>query len=246
MYPTFGMIGKRAVLTAAMFIGLTQAAHAYSQPLQATITGRGGPQGRCTIAVTVDGSAEVEVSGGMGFLRTVSGRSASWRRFSCNMPLPPDPAGFNLMKTNGRGSVRLIRHPSSNAGRVLVRIDDPKAGSATYSFDLQWRAYGGGRPPVPPSLPPGLPRPVPVPGSGGFPMARTIQACKDAVTDRLTADGYRYIHFDQVAPPNNPGPNDWVTGTVTAGRGPGSAWFSFSCSADLRSGHVRAVDVRRR
>ncbi len=47
------------------------------QPLtstrRATITGRGG-DGKCTIEVEVDGSAEVEVSGDVGLLRTLSGQ----------------------------------------------------------------------------------------------------------------------------------------------------------------------------
>ena len=49
---------------------------------RATITG-GGPQGKCTIEVSVDETADVEVFGDNGVLRTLSGQPAFWKRFVC-------------------------------------------------------------------------------------------------------------------------------------------------------------------
>jgi hypothetical protein len=77
-------------------------------------------------------------------------------------------------------------------------------------------------------------------------MARAIGMCQDSVTNRLNRNGYQYVTFERTIPVNNPGPNDWITGTVTGKRGFGTTWFSFSCSVDFRSGTVRSVDVSRR
>lgn len=77
-------------------------------------------------------------------------------------------------------------------------------------------------------------------------MAKAIRACQDSVTDRLNQDGYQYVSFSRTIPDDNPGSHDWITGTVSAKRGFGTAWFSFSCSVDFRSGWVRSVDVRGR
>ncbi len=38
--------------------------------------------------------------------------------------------------------------------------------------------------------------------------------CQDSVTNRLNRNGYQYVTFDSTIPVDNPGPNDWITGTV--------------------------------
>ena len=233
---------KFIFLGAAILTGFMQPAHANPVSRRATITGVGG-NGRCTIEVTVDHSAEVEVSGDTGLLTTVGGQPARWRRFQCNTPLPVNPVDFRFIRTSGRGTLRLIQDPRSTRGRAVFHIDDPQRGEANYTFDLQWRGPNGGWAPPPP--PPG-PGPFPGHGPGGFPTARTIRLCQDSVTDRLNRQGYRYVTFESTMPVDNPGRHDWITGTAVGKQGFGDTWFSFSCSVDFSSGTVRWVDVSRR
>jgi hypothetical protein len=242
---------KHILLGTAILIGFIPAAHANPVSRRATITGGGG-NGRCTIEVTVDHAAEVEVSGDMGFLTTTAGQPAAWRRFQCNTPLPSNPVDFRFARINGRGTVRLAQDPRSTGGRAVVHITDPQGGRGNYTFDLQWRSRDGGWAPGPALPPPGhgpgqgpWNGPYPGPG-GGFPMARVIRTCQDSVTDRLNQRGYQYVRFESTMPVDNPGRHDWINGTANARRGFGTDWFSFSCSVDFSSGKVHSVDVRRR
>jgi hypothetical protein len=220
-------VSKHVFPVAAVLILLSQASHASTVSTRAIITGGGGSlMGRCTIEVNVDGRAEVEISGDNGIIRTLSGRTAVWRRFQCNAPLPHNPHEFTFTGTDGRGTMQLLRDPRSNNGTALIQINDLKGGRDGYSFDLQWRGYGG--------------------GSGGPPPINAIRLCQDSVTDRLSGDGYRYVTFERIVPTDNPGRHDWVTGTVNAKREFRTTWFSFSCSVDFSSGRVRSLDIHRR
>jgi hypothetical protein len=230
---------KQAVLGIAILVVLVPSIRANTESRRATIIGGGGGIGKCTIEVSVDDGAEVEVTGDTGLLRTISGQTATWRRFQCSTGLPRNPGDFRFIKVRGRGSAQLIGDPRRNGGRAVVHIADPKGGRETYIFDLQWRGSGGGPPPGPPPGQPGR-------GPGRFPMAKAIRICQDSVTDRLTRDGYSGVSFQQTIPDNDPGRNDWVIGKVTGERGYGTKRFSFSCSVDFSSGKVRSVDVRRR
>jgi hypothetical protein len=241
-------MSKYIFVSATLLAGLMQPAHANPVSRRANITGGGG-NGRCTIEVSVDHAAEVEVSGDLGLLTTIAGQPAGWRRFQCNAPLPSNPVDFRFIRINGRGTVRLVQDPRSTGGRAVININDPQGGRAGYTFDLQWRGGpgGGGWAPGPPVPPPGHgPGPLPGPGWGGFPMARTIRMCQDSVTDRLNRDGYHSVTFERTMPVDNPGRHDWITGTATGKREFGTRWFSFSCSVDFSSGRVHSVDVRRR
>jgi hypothetical protein len=233
---------RQAFLVAASLVLFPQPVVASTESRWATITGGGG-DGNCTITVEVDGSAEVEVSGNNGLLTTLSGRPARWRRFQCNEPPPRNPVDFRFAKVAGRGSVRLLEDPRRNGGRAVFQIDDSKGGQASYTVNLQWRRFGGGGwSPGPPG-----PAPAPWPGPpGGFPIARAVRACQDAVTDRLSQDGYTDVGFERTIPNHNPGPNDSIVGTASGTRGIRKTWFRFSCSVDFRSGRIRSVDVVRR
>jgi hypothetical protein len=229
------------LLTAALLAAGTMApAYANESPRRAVITGGGGP-GRCTIELNVDGSAEVEVRGEMGVLRTISGQPSTWLRFHCNTSLPRNPGDFRVTRIDGRGSVRILREPSRNGGTAVIRVDDPKGGRARYAFDLHWRDWRGGTAPSYPAPPS-----YPGHGPGNFPSAGAVQACQDSVISRLHRDGYRYVTFGRVVPTEYSGRHDWVTGTATGKRGFETAWFSFSCTVDSRWGTVRSVEVRRR
>jgi hypothetical protein len=240
-------LSKRNFLAAALLVILFRPLHVKAQSLRATIVGSGGPSGRCTIQLSVDGSAEVEVSGDTGHLTTLTGQNADWRRFQCNGALPQNPADFRRVQMAGRGSVRLLRDPRRSGGSAVVRIDDPQSGHANYTFDLQWSdrqwggrgGYGGG-PGWQPAPSPQLPPPAPWAGL----TAKAVEGCKNSVAHRLSRDGYRYVTLDRVAPDNRSGPGDWVIGSGTGKRGFETRRFSFSCSVDFRSGRVRSADVR--
>jgi hypothetical protein len=236
-------MNKHIFVSVAILAGLMQPAHANPVSRRATITGGGG-NGRCTIEVSVDHAAEVEVSGDKGLLTTTAGQPADWRRFQCNAPLPSNPVDFRFSKVNGRGTARLIQDPRSTGGRAVIHITDPQGGRGGYTFDLQWRGGRGNGDWSPGPAP--LPGNGPGPGPGGFPTARTIQVCQDSVTNRLRRDGYHFVSFEHTLPVDNPGRHDWVTGTVSGRRGFDTAWFGFSCSVDFGSGRVRSVDVHRR
>jgi hypothetical protein len=227
------MLRKLISLSAAILSLAVLPALANPVSRRANITGGGG-NGRCTVEVTVDHAAEVEISGDTGFLTTVAGKAADWRRFQCNSPMPRNPRDFRLVPISGRGMVQLVEEPRGSGGRTVIRIDDPQGGRGGYTFDLQWRGSGEG------GWVPGLP------GPGGFPVAKAIRICQDSVTERLNRDGYSYVNFERTIPDDNPGRRDWVNGRASAKRGFGTTWFAFSCSVDFSSGRVRSVEVHRR
>ena len=130
---------------AAGFFGLVSVTSADST-MRASISGRGnGDSGKCTIEVEVDDAADVEIRQDMGRIHTLSGSRATFRRFQCNQPMPPNMAEFRFRGIDGRGRVELARDPRSNRGVTVVRIYDPKGGREGYTFDLEWRgAFSGG------------------------------------------------------------------------------------------------------
>lgn len=111
---------------------------AQSQRMRANITGAAG-DGKCTFEVMVDGTAEVEIRGDQGNVRTLSGGPASWRRLECNQPLPNNPSDFRFQGVDGRGHQQLVRDPNSSGGIAVIRIDDPKGGAEGYTGDITWR-----------------------------------------------------------------------------------------------------------
>ncbi|HEY3442173.1 MAG TPA: hypothetical protein VGK29_15545 [Paludibaculum sp.] len=112
------------------------------QTRRAEIRGGGG-DGKCTIEVEVDDTAEVEIRGDTATLRTRSGQRATWRRFQCNQVMPLNPNDFRFRGIDGRGRQELVRDPR-NGGAAVIRIDDPKGGSEGYTFDVEWRGGSGG------------------------------------------------------------------------------------------------------
>src|SRR5437868_2712896 len=76
---------------------------------RANFTGSGGPEGKCTIEVVVDGAAEVEIRGDRGVLRNLRGNPAQWRRFECSAPMPANPVDFRFQGVDGRGRQELLR-----------------------------------------------------------------------------------------------------------------------------------------
>jgi hypothetical protein len=81
---------------------------------------------------------------------------------------------------------------------------------------------------------------------GNNPRGRAIPACEASVEERLRRDGYSRVDFGSASFDDQPGRNDWITGTATATDRNRPAWFNFSCSVDARDGAVRSVNVDRR
>lgn len=239
------------------------AAHGQQITRRADITGN-AVDGKCTIEVTVDGAAEVEVQGMVGRIRNLSGQRADWVRFVCNGQMPNYPQDFRFRGIDGRGNVQLVQDPRQNGGRIVFRIDDPKGGREGYTVDLEWRGGSDGqwnsqdnRGWNGPSY-----------GNGSVfgnnqnrdsrfydqngrwnpeGAAQARQICQSAVRERIQRDGFRNIKFHNMQADNNVGRNDYLTGVAKASRGMGrNVTYQFSCSVDLSNGQVRSVEVNRR
>ena len=120
--------------------------HAQNIERRANFTGGGGPEGKCTVEVIVDGAAQVEIRGDRAILRNLFGQTPQWRRFECTSPMPANPVNFRFQGVDGRGSQKLLSDPR-RGGPLVVRIDDPDNGSEGYTFDVFWQGQGGGFPP---------------------------------------------------------------------------------------------------
>lgn len=130
---------------AIALLGFTTFASA--QSISATITGGdSNADGKCTFEVEVDGAAEVEIHGDRGNIRQISGQAATWRRLTCNQPLPNNPGNFRFKGIDGRGEQTLTRDPNTSGGVAVILINDPKGGSHAYTGDIEWRGgtYGFG------------------------------------------------------------------------------------------------------
>jgi len=227
---------------------LTMSGTAQTLPRRASITGDGNArEGKCTIEVVVDESAEVEIRGDSALLRNLSGRSAEWRRFQCNAIMPAVPLGFRFQGIDGRGRQQLIENPSSS-GTAIVRIEDSKGGSEGYTFDILWTGAGDPR------------QGAGGPGRGfgrdrerdrdrgigartGFDVA--MRSCEDAVIDKaLDRLRPQVMVIRRTANDDNPGRNDWVVGIFEVRRGRDWDRYSFECSVDFNSGRARSADFR--
>jgi hypothetical protein len=115
---------------------------------RADITGGGDrDRGKCTIEVVVDGAVEIEIRGDRAVMRNLYGQPPEWRRFICNAPMPPNPAGFRFAGVDGRGRQTLVR--AAGGGPAVIRIEDPQSGREGYTFDIFWQMGGYGAPPPP-------------------------------------------------------------------------------------------------
>jgi hypothetical protein len=73
---------------------------------------------------------------------------------------------------------------------------------------------------------------------------RVFRACQDSVVARTARDGYQNVNFNSIAVDANR--NGWVSGTITAARGPVTDTFDFGCSMDFASATVRNLQLNRR
>jgi len=229
-------ICERCLLTLAAATALIAPVCGQTAERRATFTGGGdNDTGKCTIEVYVDGSADVEIRGDRGFLRTRSGQRAQWRRFECSGPMPANPGDFRFSGVDGRGRQELIQDPRSGRGAAVVRIQDADGGAEGYTFDLVWRGGGFG------------PSPAGQPWGGrdrGASPNDAVRACQDAVRERANQQyGLRDIDFRNLNAEDNPGRNDTIMGSFDARRGNYRNTYRFSCVVDLANGRVRGVDI---
>lgn len=81
-------------------------------------------------------------------------------------------------------------------------------------------------------------------GRAGYDQNSAFRACQDAVVARTNRDGYQNVVFGATAIDNTR--SDWITGSLTASRGPVTDSFAFGCQMDLRNSTVRSVELNRR
>jgi len=250
-----------AVVLIAGMAGLLPAQRV--QTMRANIRGGGGDNGKCTVEVEVDGAADVEVRGDTGYIRTLQGQTATWRRLECTSPIPRNPANFRFRGIDGRGNVNLVRDPNSG-GAAVIRIEDPKGGREGYTFDLEWSGgnygnygnsgnypgnypnnggYGNrgnrGNGPYYPNDQYGRNQ-----GGGYNSAGAAIGACQDAVRAKARRDfGVRNPMFTNTNANDSRGNRDRVGGFFEDGRG---SRFEYNCSVNLNNGDIRSADVWRR
>ncbi len=232
---TFG----RYLLTLAAAAALVGSGRAQTAERRATFTGGDrSDTGKCTVEVYVDGSADIEIRGEHGVLRTLAGRPAQWRRFECSGPMPANPVDFRFTGVDGRGRQELIQDPRSGRGAAVVRIQDPDGGAEGYTFDLEWHGEGSG------------PSRMEQPFDGRDRRASSndvLRACQDAVRERANQQfGLRDIDFGNRNADDNPGRNGTIRGSFDVRRGYDRDTYRFSCAINLADGRVRGVDISQR
>ncbi len=79
-----------------------------------------------------------------------------------------------------------------------------------------------------------------------FTRERALRACREAVQDRLSHDGYTDFDVRRLDLDDRPGNHDWIVGGIAARRGGYRDDFEFSCSVDFDGGRIRSINVNRR
>lgn len=240
-------------------VAMAAQAQTADQIRRATIAGSGGTSGKCTVEVRVDGSAEVDIYGDSGRLRTVAGQPAAWTRMECSDALPAAMSDFRFRGIDGRGSVKLAQDPRNNNGMAVVRIDDTKGGSEGYTFSIEWSGASAAAPTggfqnnqyeLTPSATGrrGTDR-FGRGGTGNVSTERAIDLCRNEVRTKGERDyGLRNIDITAAGVDTNSGRRDWVVGTFndrSGSRRRGNNTYRFNCSVDYNSGQIRAVEILR-
>jgi hypothetical protein len=80
--------------------------------------------------------------------------------------------------------------------------------------------------------------------AGSYDQRQVLRACQDAVVARTSRDGYQNVNFSSTSIDNLR--TGWVSGSLTASRGPVTDTFDFGCSMDFGAAQVRNVELNRR
>src|SRR6266852_3619569 len=231
-----------AALTAAI---APMAGQTYER--RATLTGGSAyGQGKCTVEVLVDGTAEVEIRGDRGFLRNLSGQAPQWRRFECTSSLPTNPTDFQFTGVDGRGTQQLVRDPR-NGSVAVVRISDPQGGAEAYTFAIRW---SGGSTYSNQSSSPSIFDNSPY-GYNGQRISpdEQIRLCQDNVRQQAaqrfnTSD----IEFRRTIVEDNRGRRDLIAGSFAI-RNYGNGNYDrpeahrFSCAMNFNDGRIQSAQI---
>ena len=210
----------------------TLAAQEYGR--RATITGGGRDGGRCTIAVLVDGTSEVEIRGDRVMLRDISGHTPEVKQFECTSPMPLHPENFAFRTNEGRGHMDMVRDPRDGESAV-VRIEDREGGPGLYRFSLVWGRDNGD------------PR-MTHPDERHFTQRDALKVCQDSIRDQAMQQFHAgNIQFRTTAETDGDRP-DVVSGNLEihnrdTGR---DETYHFSCSVDYGAGRVRDSHIEPR
>ncbi len=161
-------------LLGATILACTAAVGQQQQTIQARISGGGG-NGKCTFEIRTGGTAEIDIRGGQGRVRSINGTPVQWVRLNCNQPLPTNPYNFRFAGVDGRGKQYLVQNPNSNNGVAVVRIEDNRGSMHGYTGDIMWSGgtnSGGGNP-------------WPTPGTGSPINARLVPNCQNSIRNKL-------------------------------------------------------------
>jgi hypothetical protein len=251
MYARIFVTGVIAALTVS----------AQSFPRRATMVNGGGRDfGQCTVEVSVDGAAQIEIRGDDANLRNTKGQPPQWRRFECTAPMPPNAVNLQLQPLSGRGPQALVRDPRNNGGTAVVNVEDPEDGPDIYAFNLFWGDRREGGPPPSgvqdrrgPDFRDGDRRDDRAFEGPGLPDRRdrrfttdqALQVCQNSIRDQAT-DRFRTrnIEFRNVAMDDNPGARDRVVGQLAVRRSMGRrSYYKFSCSVNFDTGLVRTAHI---
>ncbi|NWF84876.1 MAG: hypothetical protein HXY18_13725 [Bryobacteraceae bacterium] len=239
-------------------VALFAQAQAPDQVRRATLSGSSGTSGKCTIEVRVDGSAEVDIYGDSGRLRTTGGQSATWTRFQCSSGLPASMAEFRFRGIDGRGSVKLAQDTRNNNSMAVIRIDDTRDGTEGYTFDIEW---SGGSGQVPSGSFPSTSAWPNSPASGnrnrsssggswnrGNSTQSAINLCRDEVRTRGERDyGFVNLNITSADADTSQGRRNWIRGAFREGSGTSgrSSRYRFNCEVDYNSRQVRTLEILR-
>jgi hypothetical protein len=112
------------------------AAGALGPPLR---PGMGGRRVALTWSGNVDDHLEITLRRSGVTYRTIRGRPPFGVRSGVTGVIP-GPRGLDIVQTQGRGSVEIIRQPTLRNGfTARIRVRDPQPGFGRYSFNAIWR-----------------------------------------------------------------------------------------------------------
>jgi hypothetical protein len=223
------------VMTCVVCMSAAAVGQAQTFERRANLTGGGNPaEGRCAVALSVDGAADIEIHRDNVVVRNLKGQTPSLTRFECTAPMPVHAAGFQFAKIQGRGNVQLAQDPQGS-GVAAVHIEDPQGGAGQYEFELRWN---NGAPMAPPMVMQAPPRPR-------FGTDEAVRGCQDYVRDQA-ARRFRAsdVVFRRTIMDDQPGRSDWVKGFLETRGGGGPNHFRFSCSVNFATGQVRSADLQ--
>ena len=235
------------VLVFAAFAAATAPMAGQTYERRATLSGgASNGQGKCTVEVVVDGTADVEIRGDRGFLRNLTGQTPQWRRFECTGVLPTNPTDLQFRGVDGRGTQQLVRDPR-NGGVAVVRITDPQGGAQGYTFDLIWS--GGSTYSNQTSSPSIFDNGAYGNNGQRISTDEAIRVCQDNVrqqaAQRFNASD---VEFRRTIVEDNPGRRDLVAGSFVV-RNSANANYNrpevhqFSCSMNFNSGRIQSVQI---